>query len=299
MKEKRAAARRALRKLALLWVLLLLPFSPAKAERSPILDAALTMLEEGNPFLESYNRVTGAGLQARYPLGCPYFWGGRSVRRILEPFVSTQSSEFFHAGRMYLYGLDCVGFTRWVLQQAGYSAHAYIGGLLDRSQYPELEIAGAAEARGEARAALLEAGDLVAIRHHSVMKHVALYIGTLKDFGYTEDTLPEALKPYLGYPLLIHCTGSSDYYERYENYLEDVYDFRVYPPDGGVIVTLLDAPASAATGSMLTPNNVEKPCFELEGYHLQITDLDAEKDSRWIRWRLTTDGNPPPTEEEE
>ena len=29
----------------------------------------------------------------------------------------------------------------------------------------------------------------------------------------------------------------------------------------------------------------EIPCFELEVYHLQVTDLTAEKTYRWIRGR--------------
>ena len=30
---------------------------------------------------------------------------------------------------------------------------------------------------------------------------------------------------------------------------------------------------------------LKKPCFDLEGYHLEILDLSAEKRQRWIRWR--------------
>ena len=56
----------------------------ARADRYRVLDAALSMLEEGNPFLVHYNEDTGAEIEARFPLGCPYFWGGRRAARILE-----------------------------------------------------------------------------------------------------------------------------------------------------------------------------------------------------------------------
>ena len=57
------------------------------------------------------------------------------------------------------------------------------------------------------------------------------------------------------------------------------------PPYGGVIVTLLDAPLSAADTSTPDILDLAAPCFELEGYHLQITDLSEEKDIRWLHWR--------------
>ena len=65
-------------------VLLLMLPSFGYADHSRFLDAALSMLEEGNPFLVRYNEDTDAGIEARFPLGCPYFWGGRRAARILE-----------------------------------------------------------------------------------------------------------------------------------------------------------------------------------------------------------------------
>ena len=113
-----------------------------------------------------------------------------------------------------------------------------------------------------------------------------MYIGTLWDFGYTAATLPEALKPYLYFPLLIHCTGSSDYYERYRAYLEQEGMMKeIQPPYGGTIVTLLDAPLSAADAKTPDVLDLGVPCFDLEGYHLQITDLSEEMDIRWLHWR--------------
>lgn len=267
----------------LLTILILLTMIPTGGlgDRCRILDAALSMLEEGNPFLTGYNETTGAGIEARFPLGCPYFWGGRDVKRILQIASPTQNSDYYRTDRVYLYGLDCVGLTRWILEEAGYAPHDAVSRLLDRSLYREAVNYKAAKTTGEARTEALDIGDLAAIRHQDGGYHCAMYIGTLWDFGYTKKTLPEALKPYLYYPLLIHCTGSSDYHERYRKELEK-NGSEALPPYGGVIVTLLDAPDSAADAR--TPGTEEpgEPCFDLDGYHLQITDLTKEKQVRWI-----------------
>ena len=270
--------------LAVMTILLMVP-AGVRADRYRILDAALSMLEEGNPFLERYNEENNCAVKARWPLGCPYFWGGRNARRILQPASPAQSSDYYHTDRVYLYGLDCVGLTRWIVTQAGYEPHDAISKMLDRSLYRESVNYKASKTTGEARTEALDIGDLLAVRHPSGGYHCAMYIGTLWDFGYKTDKLPEALKPYLYYPLLIHCTGSSDYYERYLVYLEQEGAPAALPPYGGVIVTLLDAPLSAADASTPDVLNLGVPCFDLEGYHLQITDLSGEKDTRWLHWR--------------
>ena len=37
-------------------------------QRSPVLDAAFKMVEDGNPFLAAYNEITGAGIEEPYHL---------------------------------------------------------------------------------------------------------------------------------------------------------------------------------------------------------------------------------------
>ncbi|MDO5484453.1 MAG: hypothetical protein Q4F27_06045, partial [Desulfovibrionaceae bacterium] len=144
---------------------LLLPAGGKAAKRYRVLDAALSMLEEGNPFLTRYNGLTGAGIEARFPLGCPYFWGGRNVRKILQPAKPGQSSDYYRTDQTYLYGLDCVGLTRWVVEQAGYAPHPSISKMLNRSQYKEYANYRADKTTGEARAEALKIGDLVALQH--------------------------------------------------------------------------------------------------------------------------------------
>ncbi len=270
-----------------LWTALILFLLPAgaRAGRSVYLDAALSMLEEGSPFLVRYNEKTGAGIEARCPLGCPYFWGGRRVDHLLEPAFPNQNSDYYRKDRQYLYGLDCTGLTRWILRQAGYSEHDKTSALLDRSQYRDLVVPGAAKASGAERADLLETGDLVVMQHASGGFHIAMYIGTLMNFGYSRKNLPEELVPYLYYPLVIQSTGNSDYHERYREYLEQTGQDDVLPPFGGVVISLLDVPLSATLSRTAPVPDLEAPCFNLEGYHLTVLDLSQERQVRWIRWR--------------
>ena len=265
--------------------LLLLSPGSGRADRSPFLDAALSMLEEGNPFLVRYSEINRINVRADYPLGCPYFWGGRHTGRILQPASPAQDSDYYRTDETYLYGLDCVGFTRWVMDQAGYAEHDAISALLNRSLYRDCVVYRAAGCTREERARCLKTGDLAALRHASGGYHVAMFVGTLPDFGYTEKNLPEELVPYLRYPLVIHCTGSSDYYERYRVWLEETGQTGIRPPFGGVIVSILDVPAEAAPSFTPDAEGLRTPCFDLEGYHLEILDLSGEKQERWIRWR--------------
>ena len=255
------------------------------AGRSRYLDAALAFLEEGNPFLVRYNQMTDADIQPLCPLGCPYFWGGRQVKSLLRVASPSSSSGYYQTDKKYLTGLDCAGFTRCINRETGFEDHPPISNMLNRSLYPDLYVRRAANASGESLSDVLRIGDLLAIQHLSGGFHVAMYCGTLEDFGYDENTVPAALVPYLRYPLLIHCTGSSDYHARYREWLEAQKKFEITPPCGGVIVTILDVPLDAADA--MTPNEIglSAPCFDLDGYHLQITDLSQEKQYRWVRWR--------------
>ena len=272
--------------IGLVLLVLLLPSTIlAESAGSPVLDAALSMLEDGNPFLQRYRDMTGRDVEARFELGCPYFWGGRSVRRILDTMQPWQSSSaYYRTSRSYLYGFDCVGFPRWVLEEAGFARQPSISDLLDLPEYTALEIPGTAGVHGKALAELLIPGDLLVIRHEKRSYHIAMYAGTLRDYGYDADTAGDALAACLDYPLLVHCTVHPDYYERYEAWIEDAFDWRVYPPDGGVIVSILDVPESTPVRSMLSPLNTMQTYFDLEGYRLLTYSSDKDELTRWIRW---------------
>ena len=66
--------------LFLCMILFLVPAAHAEQKLTavPILNHAFTLLEEGNPFIERYNRITGMDVRARMTLGMPYLWGGRT-----------------------------------------------------------------------------------------------------------------------------------------------------------------------------------------------------------------------------
>ena len=112
--------------LSLCLILLLVPAVQAEQKLTavPILNHAFTLLEEGNPFIDRYNRITGMEVQARMSLGMPYLWGGR-----LESYVFAKEPEYFvyaawasspayyQKGLYYLYGFDCYGFVAWAWER--------------------------------------------------------------------------------------------------------------------------------------------------------------------------------------
>ena len=49
----------------------------AELEKSPLLDAAFTMIERDNIFQRRYNELTGSNVESLFELGVPYFFGGQ------------------------------------------------------------------------------------------------------------------------------------------------------------------------------------------------------------------------------
>ena len=251
--------------------------------RSPLLESALSMLEKGNPILEHYGQVTGHPVEARFELGCPYYWGGRSEARLLSVMEAWKSSPgYYIEGRSYLYGYDCNGFISWLLRRHGYQPFGTISGALAMTG-ADVNIEGSRNAEGQDLSQRLEIGDLLAIRHRGSSYHVAMYIGTLRQYGFSEGTVSPSLVPLLDYPLIIHCTVSSDYYVRYESYIEDAFDTIVYPPDGGVIVSVV-APRDMASDMEINPDNDMSFYCLLEDYRLQVYDPSLDLQTRWLRW---------------
>ena len=80
-------------------------------------------------------------------------------------------------------------------------------------------------------------GDLIGM-DHGRYNHIVMYIGTMRTFGWTEETVGEAL-PVLDMPLVIHCGGNPFYYERYQEYIRRCGYRNTYPPDGGVTVSVV------------------------------------------------------------
>ena len=262
---------------------LLILSSPALADiRCPELDAALSMLEEGNPILEKYNSRTGAEISARYENGCPYLFAGTNVQEIGTVVRAWDSSVYYKEGEWYPAGLDCVGFTRWVYAESGRKAHPAISTLLGRRG--EEYMIDTADLGADRLWEVLEPGDLLAVRHSSGGFHILMYAGTLRMFGFTAEEAGEKLGDKLDLPLLIHCSANRDYSGRYLLWVRE-NTRRANTTDGGVMVSLFGCDPSDCDGEMYNLDRSVLPYYDLQGYHLTICSLDEGDNSRWIRWR--------------
>lgn len=259
-------------------------------EPHPVVEAALSMLPEGNPILTRYQALTGSEMAARYPLGVPYFFGGLAADKILRVMQPWQDSVYYKQENFYLYGFDCAGFTAWALREAGGKAHPAISQLL-RDSYSygryQLPLAGLA---WDELPKHLQPGDLFALRHSKGF-HIMLYLGTLADFSFTAEEVGEELAPYLGYPLLAHASENPFFYEPYADYIKHNFHItKVVPPDGGVMLSLLGVPREAAPYYAPIPvlpgrrTQSFAHYFLLEGYELTVYYLQAEQ-SGWFRWQ--------------
>ncbi len=263
--------------------LMLFASCASAASRCPELDAAFSMLEEGNPILESYNTLTGAQIVPRTPNGCPYFFGGSNVDVVGKTMKAWVSSTYYKEGQWYPGGLDCVGFTRWVLSESGRTQHPSLSALMGERGKP-FQIPMTDGQPVLILPEFLKIGDLLVIRHQSGGYHVLMYIGTLRGFGFTETGVSPALQSRLDYPLVIHCSSNRDYSERYMLWVRQNANW-ANTTDGGVMVSLLGCTDEGCNGVM---NNLDKTSlayFDLDGYHLTVYTPEEGEQTRWIRWR--------------
>ncbi len=229
----RHAPRLLSRAVACLLPLLLMPlFAFAEVRSCTLLDTAFSMLEKDNVMLERYCDFCQNLTVARYELGAPYYFGGRNARSLLKPRFPQQTTNYYRAGRRYLYGFDCTGYLRWVMREAGLSRYPSISALLGES-----EDDGILEGRDASQwHTFFRVGDLLAVDHGYF--HILMYVGTLREYGVTEALAPE-LKDYLDHPLMIHCGYNPFYTDRYAAYIKEKGYKNTLPPDGGVTVSLV------------------------------------------------------------
>ena len=145
----------------------------------------------------------------RSPYGVPYFIGGTKYETLAHHipeytvYACWQNSLYYRNGVNYLYGFDCSGFTKWVWSQCGKAPHGSISDLLLLSGQQALYCSGGRPMPEWTQLKdVLEPGALLAMSHPGY--HIAMYIGTLRMYGYTARQVPQ-LKQYLDYPLVIHC----------------------------------------------------------------------------------------------
>lgn len=271
-------------------------------QRDPLLDAAFSMLEEGNPFLNAYNEITGANVTVHFKYGLPYFFGGTydymiSGKQHLfsrEPEYAKRScweqTKFYDKGKVYLYGLDCSGYTRWIYNEVGWPRHDKLSAMINEygkygktnhvySHRPGKEMPPYGEL-----AATLQLGDLLVAKEGA--RHVMMFIGTLREFGFTAETAPE-LADYLDYTLVIHSGPNPDYGPRMQRFLDehadDPYYNNVNIPNGGVNVSIIGVPVNDAP-HQVEDSNVLYHYFELpDGYKITIWDLEAATSFCWFR----------------
>lgn len=267
----------------------------ASVRRSVFLDRAFTLVEEGNPFLARYNLLTGAGVRSLFRLGVPYFWGGRNYRTMtlrLPRYTvreAWQSSRvYYQRGTEYLYGLDCIGFVKTVYRLAGKPIAGTVTGHRD-AVFCEAgehiycdDVHPLPEDWTEA-ARTMRAGDIMIIHHPGT--HAMMYMGTLREFGYTEEQLP-ALAKYLDHPLMLQSGENPWIYQRFQSLIATGADRAAAgatPPDGGVGVCILGVdPADAEM--TVTCHESTKGCFDVEGSCVTIMGFGNVSD--YFVWRM-------------
>ena len=130
-------------------------------------------------------------------------------------------------------------------------------------------------------------GDLLVGKLHGA-RHVMMFCGTLRDFGYTAEEVPE-LAPYLDYALVIHCGPNFAYTTRIQAWLDaqtDSYYDGVLTTDGGVAVSIIGVPfADAPHQEHLGVTDFA--WFDLpDGTPLTIWDLPSATSFCWFRWNV-------------
>lgn len=204
----------------------------AYVESNAYLEAAFSLLEAGNLFLEQYNLLGDNLVEAKYERGMPYFFAGNNAEAALKVRVCVQESSYYKLDKQYLYGLDCKGFTQWVQRQAGVEEHEPIATLLYKNRGEDLLKKRTVQEWPD----FFLPGDLLAIDHGPY--HVMMYIGTPADYGLTKENAPE-IADYLEYPLFIHCGANPFYTDRYKEYIREMGYTKCNPPDGGVTVSIM------------------------------------------------------------
>ena len=126
--------------------------------------------------------------------------------------------------------------------------------------------------------AFMKPGDLVAVKHGTF--HIMMYLGTLRQFGWTEKNAGEAL-PLLDAPLVIHCGGSPFYYERYQKYIEEQGYRNTLPPDGGVTVSVIMETNLDAPHSMDVSWGKHFGWYVIDNQPLLVFPLDDCTDMAW------------------
>lgn len=242
----------------LLLAVMLVSFIPAgaKVEQSALLDAAFSMIEDGNIFLRRYNEITGAEVEPLFELGLPYFFGGTANDLLMSRYPGYgkrkiyERTKFYQKDKVYIYGLDCSGYTQYVYAQAGMPPHDKLDQMILKYDYERKGNHIYNHRAGHEMPPFNELKDHLIVGDLLVAKlsarHIMMYIGTLADFGFTAEEVPE-LADYLDYPLVIHCGPSPVAGERFQQLIDsDEYYKNCLTTNGCVEVSIIGIPMKDA-----------------------------------------------------
>ena len=196
----------------------------AEVERNPLLDAAFSAIEQDNIFQRRYNEITGAEVESLFELGIPYFFGrqtdytGTKLTNVTD-LVSNypnyamrkclETTKFYRKDQWYIYGFDCSGYTRWIYNQCGYPMHPGLNDMnVKHSEWSHHIFNGGTEWTSESKPMpaynelkdYLQVGDLLNTKQGA--RHIMMYIGTLADYGFTAEEVPELADYLRPQPLL-------------------------------------------------------------------------------------------------
>ena len=264
--------------------------NPQEIRSCAMLNHAFTLLEEGNPFTERYTLITGENIQARLPKGVPYFWGGRAESHLFakEPDYIVQaawqsSPAYYRAGTNYIYGFDCVGFVSWVWHKSFGTEMPKTGDLYkDRLHQFRNKQNGEGPLWENCTAGLIP-GDILLMDHPNG-RHIAIYAGTLRMYGYTAEEVPE-LADALDEPLMIHCTTNAQVSDRFADLIANglpKYKCATVT-DGGVCVSLLVKDGKQAPGLVHQQNQDTRYYMLPDGTWLTVLGCDDVTDYCWYR----------------
>lgn len=291
----------------LLLALMILPLADTRAsalvEENPCLNAAFSMIEPDNIFLRRYNEITGANVQAVFELGMPYMFGGQDGEDILAEAPhykkrrAWESTKFYKAGKVYIYGFDCSGFTKWICTQVGWEPHPGLQDMIMKDEYKEknhIFSGGTRAVKLKAKPMpaydelrnTLQVGDFLVAKHSA--RHIMMYMGTMRDYGFTAEEVPE-LADYLDYPLVIHCGPSPVAGERFQKFIDENEEYKsCLTTNGCVEVSIIGVPASKAPYHVERVQKVKNNNFDYfmidDGtYPLTIWDLPGATSFAWYR----------------
>ena len=261
-------------------------------KQDPMLDTAFSVLEEGNPFQARYNLITGSSVISRLEYGAPFFWGGRAESHVFagEPGYVVEpawqnSGIYYKAGTNYLYGFDCFGFVAWVWAKTQNGELPTTSELIYNRNY--LRFPGPSVENGAKFVDPeygLQIGDMLVMEHPG--RHIAMYVGTLRMYGYTEEEVPQ-LAGELDTPLVMHCSVNASIADRFTYLLENgrpVYRYATVT-DGGVCISLLCDSAESAPMHVFQQKQDTYYYLLPDDTWLTVLSLEGANLTCWVRLR--------------